>query len=158
MSKELILVRHGLTEEPGFQKKDIHRNLTEPGIHQLERLANLLNRGGRICNQMVFSPANRCKQTAKLLAEKIEIDHAEMINEIYRADKEALMNIINSLETETDRAILVGHNPGVSYLAAHLTGEDQLLFSPGMAVRIVFLEMEWEQISKNSGMLEEILQ
>jgi phosphohistidine phosphatase len=158
MSKELLLVRHGLTEAPGFEKKDINRNLTAPGIHQLERLAKLLNRGGQICNQLVFSPANRCKQTAKLLSEQIKTDHVEMINEIYQADRDTLMNIINGLASETAHAILVGHNPGVSFLAAYLTGEDQLLFSPGMAVRITFLEKEWQQVSKNSGVLEEILQ
>jgi phosphohistidine phosphatase len=152
------LVRHGLTEAPGFEKKDINRNLTQDGIHRLERLAKLLKMGGQICNQLVFSPANRCKQTAKILSEQVKIDHAEMINEIYQADRDALMNIINGLGSETAHAILVGHNPGVSYLAAYLTGEDQLLFSPGMAVRINFHEKEWEQISKNSGIMEEILQ
>ena len=158
MVKELLLVRHGLTEAPSFETKDLKRNLTLPGIDQLKRLSNLLKISGQECNHQVYSPANRCKQTADILASQIRIDKFSLVNEIYQAGHDDLLQIINRFGSETNHAMMVGHNPGVSHLAAYLTGEDHLLFSPGMMVRIGFHIEEWEHISKNSGILEEILQ
>ena len=158
MAKELLLVRHGLTEAPSFETMDLKRNLTIPGIDQLKRLSHLLNVSGQVCNHQVYSPANRCRQTADILASQIEIGESSLVNEIYQADHKVLLQVIHSLGSETNHAMMVGHNPGVSHLAAYLTGEDHLLFSPGMMVRINFYVAEWEHISKNSGVLEEILQ
>ena len=158
MAKELLLVRHGLTEAPSFETKDHKRNLTRPGIDQLERLANILKINGQICNHLVYSPANRCQQSAKVLADKLDIDKSTVVNEIYQADRDVLLQVLEGFGLEDNHVMMVGHNPGVSHLAAYLTGEDHLLFSPGMMVRIVFHVDEWQHISKNSGILEEILQ
>ncbi|EPR70828.1 putative phosphohistidine phosphatase, SixA [Cyclobacterium qasimii M12-11B] len=129
-----------------------------PGIDQLKRLSNLLKVSGQVCNHQVYSPANRCRQTADILASQIAIDKSSLVNEIYQADHRELLQVLHRFGSETNHVMMVGHNPGVSHFAAYLTGEDHLLFSPGMMVRISFYVEEWEHISKNSGVLEEILQ
>jgi phosphohistidine phosphatase len=88
----------------------------------------------------------------------LDIDKSTVVNEIYQADKDVLLQVLQGFGLEDNHVMMVGHNPGVSHLAAYLTGEDHLLFSPGMMVRIVFHVDEWQHISKNSGILEEILQ
>jgi len=158
MAKELLLVRHGFTEAPSFETKDLKRNLTLPGIDQLKRLSNLLKTSGQICNHQVYSPANRCRQTADILASQIAIDKSSLVNEIYQADWDGLFQVFSGFGQDDNHVMMVGHNPGVSHLAAYLTGENLLLFSPGMMVRIVFSIEEWQHISKNSGILKEILQ
>ena len=158
MAKELLLVRHGVTEAPGFDKKDLKRDLIKPGIDQLERLSKLLKANGQICDHMAYSPANRCRQTALILSSTLEIRKSSVVNEIYQAGHGELLQVLNSFDNNDTHVIMVGHNPGVSHLAAFLTGEDHLLFSPGMMVRIAFYLDEWQHISKNSGALIEILQ
>lgn len=158
MEKELLLARHGITEAPGFDKKDLKRDLIKPGIDQLERLSRLLKANGQICDHMAFSPANRCRQTAQILSSAMEVGKSSVVNEIYQAEHGALLQVLNSFDNRDNHVMMVGHNPGVSHLAAFLTGEDHLLFSPGMMVRIAFYLEEWQHISKNSGVLVEILQ
>ncbi|MBR9774649.1 MAG: hypothetical protein GYB55_06440 [Cytophagales bacterium] len=158
MAKELLLVRHGITEAPGFDKNDLKRDLIKPGIDQLERLAKLLNSNGQICDHMAHSPANRCRQTAQILSSQLEVRKSSVVMDIYQAGHGELLQVLNNFENEDTHVMMVGHNPGVSHFAAFLTGEDHLLFSPGMMVRIAFYVEEWEHISKNSGVLIEILQ
>jgi phosphohistidine phosphatase len=88
----------------------------------------------------------------------MEVGKSSVVNEIYQAEHGALLQVLNSFDNRDNHVMMVGHNPGVSHLAAFLTGEDHLLFSPGMMVRIAFYLEEWQHISKNSGVLVEILQ
>ncbi|MDO6437469.1 histidine phosphatase family protein [Cyclobacterium sp. 1_MG-2023] len=158
MAKELLLVRHGITEAPGFDKKDLKRDLIQPGIDQLERLSKLLKANGQVCDHMVYSPANRCRQTAQILSSAVGVSKSTVVNEIYQAGHGDLLQVLNNIDNGDAHVMMVGHNPGVSHLAAFLTGEDHLLFSPGMMVRIAFYLEEWQHISKSSGVLVEVLQ
>ena len=148
----------GLPRLPVLIKKDLKRDLIKPGIDQLERLSRLLKANRQISDHLVQSTANRCRQTAQILSSAMEVGKSSVINEIYQAEHGALLKVLNSFDNRDNHVMMVGHNPGVSHLAAFLTGEDHLLFSPGMMVRIAFYLDDWKYVSKNSGVLVEILQ
>ncbi|MDN3686212.1 SixA phosphatase family protein [Cyclobacterium jeungdonense] len=158
MVKELLLARHGQAEAPSFALDDKDRKLTPAGIQQLERLGKMLAINGQSCDYLVHSPAKRCQNTAEILARELKVKTLVSVSSIYRAGRDELLRAITDIPTGVNHALLVGHNPAISQIAAYLTGESHLVFSPGMMARIHFQEMDWEAISKNAGTLEEILQ
>lgn len=158
MVKELLLARHGQAEAPSFALDDKDRKLTPAGMQQLERLGKMLAITGQSCDYLVHSPAKRCQYTAGILARELNIKTLVSVSSIYRAGREELLRVITDLPEDVNQALLVGHNPAISHIAAYLTGESHLVFSPGMMARIHFQELDWAAVSKDAGTLEEILQ
>ncbi|WP_439484169.1 SixA phosphatase family protein [Cyclobacterium plantarum] len=158
MVKELLLARHGEAVSPNIEAVDADRNLTAAGRQQVDRLGNLLAINRQKCQLMVYSPALRCRLTAEILGKYLEPESRLAVPFIYRADRDELLFVINGFPAEVNQVLLVGHNPAISMIAAYLTGEDHLMFSPGMMARLQFRDLSWDMLSKNSGTLEEILQ
>lgn len=158
MVKELLLARHGQAEAPSFAVDDRNRKLTPAGIQQLERLGKMLAINGQSCDYLAHSPATRCRHTTEILGRELKVKTLISFSGIYRAEREELLRVISSFPSEINHALLVGHNPAISQVAAYLTGESHLVFSPGMMARIHFKELDWDAVSKDVGTLEEILQ
>ncbi|WP_154854118.1 SixA phosphatase family protein [Cyclobacterium xiamenense] len=158
MVKELLLARHGEATAPSFAVEDMQRSLTPAGSQQVERLGRTLAINGQTCDYLIHSPAKRCSQTAAILAQQLSVKTCNAHRSIYQASREQLFRQLTQFPKEANQVLLVGHNPAVSQLAAYLTGESHLVFSPGMMARIHFTDQEWEAVSKGTGTLEEILQ
>lgn len=158
MVKELLLARHGQAEAPSFAVDDKDRKLTPAGMQQLQRLGKLLAINHQVCDYLVHSPATRCRHTAEILARELKVKTLVSVSSIYRAGRDELLRVITDFPPDTNHALLVGHNPAISQMAAYLTGESHLVFSPGMMARIHFQELDWAAVSKDTGTLEEILQ
>lgn len=158
MVKELLLARHGEAVAPSFTTDDAQRSLTPGGIQQVERLGRTLAINKQQCDYLVHSPAKRCAHTAAILAQQLTSKSCTAVPSIYQASREDLFREILQFPSEVNRVILVGHNPAITQLAAYLTGAPHLMFSPGMMARIHFTDQEWEDVSKGTGTLEEVLQ
>ncbi|WP_073094882.1 SixA phosphatase family protein [Cyclobacterium lianum] len=158
MHKELLLARHGEAVSPDIAAVDADRSLTAAGMQQVERLGRLMAINGQQCELLLYSPARRCQMTARILGRHLHPGNSVGVPSIYRASRDTLLELINDISPETNQVLLVGHNPAISMLAAYLTGEGHLMFSPGMIARLHFEDLEWNTVSKNTGSLEEILQ
>ncbi|MEX2567489.1 MAG: histidine phosphatase family protein [Cyclobacteriaceae bacterium] len=158
MVKELLLLRHGEAEIANSQNEDVFRKLTPPGEKRIERLANSLKSRGQRVDQIIHSQAVRCVKTAAIMGLILESSELVPSPLIYRAGYPELLDLINGLPDKIQKVMLVGHNPTISYMATYLTNDQHVLLSPGMMVRIHFTGISWDQVSKGSGNLEEILQ
>ena len=84
---------------------------------------------------MLSSPAQRAKQTAVLVKEAGKIDAEIQFDErIYEASPPQLVQVISELKTDSESAMLVGHNPGLEGLIRFLTGENQAMPTAALAV------------------------
>jgi phosphohistidine phosphatase len=115
---DVILWRHA-DAEPGVP--DLHRALTRKGEKQARRVARWLHE--RLpANAIVFvSPARRAQQTASALA---QLAPREFVTLDAIAPAAALSAALGAIRA-TDRArtmVLVGHQPTLGELAAHLLG------------------------------------
>ncbi len=115
---DVILWRHA-DAEPGVP--DLHRALTRKGEKQARRVARWLHE--RLpANAIVFvSPARRAQQTASALAQLAPREFVTLDAIAPSAPLSAALGAIRA----TDRArtmVLVGHQPTLGELAAHLLG------------------------------------
>jgi phosphohistidine phosphatase len=121
---ELYLVRHAIAAERGEEwPDDTKRPLTETGITRFKEAVEGLARLDVEIDEIFTSPLVRTKQTATLLADglgnKTSVKSLEAL-----APGHAPRQVMNELSrtAKRRRIALVGHEPGLGELAAHLLG------------------------------------
>jgi len=136
---ELYLVRHAIAAERGEDwPEDDKRPLTERGIDRFKQGVAGLRWLDAAIDEIFTSPLIRAKQTAALLSAGIEGAPPVKILETLSPDNEPGDVMAELAQTAKRRRIaLVGHEPGLGELAAHLIGAGRpLLFRKGGACRI----------------------
>ncbi|VGO19823.1 SixA phosphatase family protein [Pontiella sulfatireligans] len=117
--KPLYLVRHAKSDwHTGVD--DFDRPLNKRGRRDAPEMGRRLKMRGVEPDIMVCSPAKRALETLELLnvpAQTLVYDET-----IYEASLSTLLEIVQSLDDGFDSAMLVGHNPGMSWLASQLSG------------------------------------
>ena len=157
--KILYVLRHG-EARPGIGARgDFLRELTTDGKKQLTRLAQYLKSKDFKVDLVLVSPAKRTQQSLEILTSALAlINNQETHDEIFDADPEILLNIINNIKQPTNHLLLVGHNPGISSLVSFISGQNYVSMKPGMMAVLEILVDDWKLLSGNTGILKEILQ
>lgn len=114
--KFLVLLRHGIAEDPSPDKDDLDRELTDKGRRRMEAIAEGIARMFPEAEAIYSSPAVRAMQTAEPVAEELDL-------KIKQSDALAPGKSPRSLvdEAGVDFAIFVGHEPTLSQLMQDLT-------------------------------------
>lgn len=138
---ELYLVRHGLAEERGENyPDDSKRPLTPEGIARLRKEAKALDNLDVTFEQILSSPLVRAKQTAEVIAEVMKSKPPVAFSDsLTPAGTPAA--VIQELGGHMKKAsiALVGHEPNIGELAAHLIGSKVALpFKKGAICRLDF--------------------
>jgi phosphohistidine phosphatase len=110
MKRELILLRHAHAESLKAGEDDAQRILSPRGIVEAEDAGHWLVEHKALPARVLCSPARRTKQT---LAPTME-------PRIYEATAGELIALIDE-HIDSERLLMVGHNPGFETLAALLT-------------------------------------
>ncbi len=121
--KTLLVMRHGKSDWSGAEgTPDIDRPLTRRGKKDAESMSAQLTRLGQIPDLVVHSPARRCRSTVKRLVkswpEPIRIGDDERL---YMHGVAGCVDVLAGLPDESQRALLVGHNPTLEELVRLLT-------------------------------------
>ena len=118
----IVLLRHGIAEEPTAEKKDEDRGLTAQGHARMKETARGLERVLPKAGAIYSSPLLRAVQTslwvAKAYRSKAEVKTVDALAPGASAKK--FRALIASIEER--RAILVGHEPGLTDLLRELVG------------------------------------
>lgn len=134
---ELILLRHAEAEPGHDGKDDRERKLTEHGRNEARAAGEWLSSHGVKYDRILCSPAERTKETAALALGQIEPTY---VQEIYDATPGDLFDVLDT-QSDAERIVLVGHNPGIEQLVAFLVqgrSEDYRGMPPGGMARLVF--------------------
>lgn len=153
--KRLTILRHAKAS-PG--PDDFARPLTARGREQARRIGAELERREAVFDHVAASPAARVRETLESLdlagLPKTRFDEA-----LYMASSEALLQVIDAFPDSIERALIVGHNPGLHELVLELarpgplTGRVEARF-PTAATAIIALPCDrWEQVTRGSGEL-----
>ena len=136
---ELYLVRHAIAAERGEAwPDDDQRPLTERGISRFKECVDGLVWLDVVVDEIFTSPLVRARQTAGVLASGLAGKPAIKILEAL-APGEAPSSVLAQLgrAARRRRLALVGHEPGLGELAAHLTRAGRALpFKKGGVCRI----------------------
>ena len=136
---ELYLVRHAIAAERGEDwPDDDKRPMTERGIARFKECVDGLVRMGVVVDEIFTSPLVRAKQTADLLAAGLLGKAAvKILDALAAAHSPASVLAQLAKAARRRRLALVGHEPGLGELAAHLTGAGRALpFKKGGVCRI----------------------
>lgn len=117
---ELILLRHAyaLPAQPG--QADLERPLSAEGRAEADAVAAWLKTHARLPDRVLHSPARRTRETCeRVLAVLGYSDHRED-ERIYAATPGDLFSVIED-NSEAQRLLLIGHNPGLEQVAALLS-------------------------------------
>jgi phosphohistidine phosphatase len=136
---ELYLVRHAIAAERGDDwPDDDKRPLTTQGIARFKECVDGLAAIDVVVDEIFTSPLVRAKQTADLLASGLPGKPAVKILEAL-SPGHTPASVLAQLARVARRChiALVGHEPGLGELAAHLMGAGRALpFKKGGACRI----------------------
>ena len=136
---ELYLVRHAIAADRGSEwPDDDKRPLTVEGIARFKTIVKGLRTIGVAIDAIITSPLVRARQTADLLA--AGLDTTPTVRTLDRlapghAPADTLTHLARA--TRRRRVAVVGHEPGLGELAAHLIGAARAVpFRKGAVCRI----------------------
>ena len=156
MSKELFLIRHSVAQEAFRGQADIDRELTESGSIRAMQLANFLHGTGLQADILLSSMASRAMRTADLLAEKILPANQEIVfhDDLYESSVRLMLSLVNKLDNDLQKVVMVGHNPILPYTVEYLTGTIVEVLEPGGVLHLKASTDNWAEVSaKNMEMV-----
>ena len=136
---ELYLVRHAIAADRGSEWPDDNkRPLTERGIHRFKDEVKGLRRLDVELDEIFTSPLLRAKQTAELLAAGLEgKPPIKVLDALAPGHTPAAVMTQLARAAKRRRIAIVGHEPDLGELAAHLIGAGRALpFKKGGVCRI----------------------
>lgn len=118
----LLLIRHAIAVEPGTPGyADDERPLTDRGRRRFRTAARGLARLLPAPDRILTSPLRRAVETAKMAARAWDAPAAKPYTPLAGGSPEAVLGGLGKLDRDACVA-LVGHEPHLSLLLAHLLG------------------------------------
>jgi len=152
--KTLILMRHAKSDRPeGIE--DFDRPLSERGTRGAQAVGAWLRDNGHLPQKALVSASHRTRETWEALG--LEDDcPVRLTKELYDAASGQVLGAITRQEANT--LLVVGHNPSIESLGAHLlreadVPEDLACWKPGTVAVIEFDIEDWKAIGTAPGRL-----
>jgi len=156
MVKNLLLIRHADALLQTKDQRDFQRVLSARGINQAALLGDYLSLMDLNFDTLFLSPAERTKQTTKIISKNLKSVPKDIITEeFYEATLNTMIASVNRLEPMHTNVILVGHNPSIASLCQHLIGDQYLNFTTAACAHIEFEFEDWSMAIKRSGILKD---
>ena len=153
--KRLFLCRHAKSSWKDLSLDDIDRPLNKRGKENAPEMGRRLNAQGIRPDLIISSPAKRALKTARCLAKELDFDKKKIriMEEIYGAYAEELLEIIRGIDNDAELVIIVGHNPETTVLA-NILGDLDIDNVPTCGiVALDFSVVSWAQVRKGKGTL-----
>ena len=131
---KIYVMRHGPAEDQAPTGRDFDRKLTTSGRTRTELVARELAKHGEEPKRILSSPLVRTLETAEVVIAALELDISPESREELAPGGDAL-SLVRELAAEgARRVMLVGHEPDVSNLTAHLLPDWSRGFDKAMVV------------------------
>lgn len=152
MNKELFLVRHAEADSTNFDIKDIERPLTSDGEIDASKLGKTMSELMGTADLILSSTATRTRATTALIAEQLGYDpvNVDFLDDLYESSTRILLRVINELDNEKNKVVIVAHNPAITYLAEYITGAVIGNVAPAGLVHLKY-QGSWAEISQGNA-------
>jgi phosphohistidine phosphatase len=161
--KTLLLLRHAKAETFPASGDDHGRALTPRGRGDATQAGEQILASGVRIDHVVSSDARRARETAARAAASLGLsggDDVTLEPRIYDAEPDDLLDVIRTLPDAADAVLLVGHNPGMSEVAARLAAETLPLAGLPTAACVVLAfddAATWEAVRPGAGRVTGVL-
>ena len=152
--RTLSLLRHGdaLPAEPGAT--DFQRHLSTRGHAEIDRLAQRCVQHQLSADWIYSSTAVRAQASAAPFAEAWTCPKIDLA-ELYLADLAQLYDSLKQTPADIQHVLLVGHNPGLSYMTHSLDAQQPLSELPTAGLVSFVITKEWVDVTP--GCAERVL-
>ncbi len=125
----LLLLRHGIAEDPGEAQTDEERRLTGEGRRKVREVAEGMRALQLPVDVILTSPLRRTRETAAIVAGAYELDDTAVIDAPALAPGGGPDRVLAALQphARAGAVLLVGHQPDLGELASTL-----LVGTPGL--------------------------
>ena len=117
--RQVILLRHAHAEPASAGQADLDRPLSPVGLAESEAAGRWLASQGLLPDRVLCSPARRTRETLEAVLAITGYAEQRLEDAIYEATPGTLMGLLQE-QSEVERLLLVGHNPGLERLVALL--------------------------------------
>lgn len=117
----LYFVRHGIAESAAPGQRDADRALTAQGIARIKLQGQVLASGAFPLTHLFSSPLQRARETAALLGEALQVAVDVETLLACGAGFDDIAELLHRVPNEA-HAMMVGHQPDLSYLIYQFTG------------------------------------
>ncbi|WP_417790526.1 histidine phosphatase family protein [Terasakiella pusilla] len=150
MVKDLLILRHGHAKSKSTYG-DFGRELKDKGKRNAQRMGVWLAENELQPDCVIASPAVRAKRTAEKCCKTAGLNARTIAfdDRVFDALPQTVLGIIQSCPPETERLLIVGHNPSLSSLASMLSGEPCGL-EPGSMAHLQ-ITGEWVDLSPEAS-------
>jgi phosphohistidine phosphatase len=119
--KNLLILRHANADHGSHSGRDIERELSLKGRTQCHALCAQIEVTPYHPQSILCSPAQRTRQTLELISSAFgKVIPTSYERDFYYGGTEAFFEAIIALPPEITTAMIVGHNPTLSYAASQL--------------------------------------
>ena len=149
--KTILILRHAKSSWKDSDLSGHDRPLNKRGKREAPQMGQLLKEKGLLPEVILSSTARRARDTAQIAAENCSYDgEIRYIPDLYRADVEDILGILQGLEDRFETAMLVGHNPELEMLLSVLSGEEESLTTAALA-QVELPIQSWKELDPERG-------
>ncbi len=116
MERRIHFVRHAKSSWKELGVSDHERKLNKRGVRDAPKMAVELKKNFPDINALVASSAKRALETAEYFSNEYNIPISKC-PDLYHAEARVYFNQLDLLNDEFVSVMMVGHNPGLTYLA-----------------------------------------
>ena len=166
--KTLYLLRHAKSSWSDHAIEDHDRPLNRRGQQNAPQMGQFMRKSGYVPDLILCSTARRTAETLSLIVPYIgDETPVRFERNLYLASSDAMLDRIRSADPNSDRLLVVAHNPGMEHLAADLISRDKLngteeLYDtllakyPTAALTVIQFDVDkWSEVSLGTGCLRE---
>lgn len=153
--KTVIFFRHGKSDWDAPSGGDHDRPINNRGKRDSARMGQLLADAGQIPDRIVTSSAVRARQTLERAVDGGEWGDVSTLvtDDLYEANSEAVLSVIQMQDDRWSRLLLVGHEPTWSHMISMCIGGGGVKVSTATMARIDFNAPTWEDLTLGRGTL-----
>jgi phosphohistidine phosphatase len=146
--KNLLLMRHAKSSWKDLTLNDHQRPLNKRGKRDAPRIGKYLREQGVIVDAILCSTAVRARETVKCFLKEFTFEgEVFYVDDLYHANHETYIALLNQLPDTADTVMIVGHNPEMDTFLEMACDEYEHM--PTGAVAIVQFPFErWPELSE----------
>ncbi|MEX0824740.1 MAG: histidine phosphatase family protein [Pirellulaceae bacterium] len=150
MTKQLLLMRHAKSDWPAEIRSDHDRPLNGRGRKTATRMGRWIQEQDLLPDLVLCSSARRTQETVERMLETWSTQPPVFPTAaIYLAAASNILNVVRSDGMESNRLLLVGHNPGMADLVGNLCGESNGFPTAALAI-VEFAIDSWADLLPGS--------
>ena len=157
---QLLILRHAKSDWGNPSLRDFDRPLNDRGRKAAPEMGKLIASKGPI-DKILASPAQRVIETLEgVRMSAPELPQAQFEQHLYGATVNEIVGLLQAHGGDAERLLLVGHNPGLHWLALGLSDgadhpdRDQLAHKfPTAGLAHIEFDGDWAQLKEGSGRL-----